>query len=137
MSQQPQPVCQTLRATALPEGSYLWLDSNDEAAEVGAPDLGYLREDYGDYEDLGKILAKHNSYRPGPVRGWYVIAALEADAGFAVGQMRADAACPVQLFSDLVFATEEAARQRAEQMRGNQPGVLRKPIFNSETNRPG
>ena len=54
----------------LPEGSYVWLDSSDEHAEVGAPDPGYLREGYGDYEDLSRIIAKHNGYRPGPVKGW-------------------------------------------------------------------
>ncbi len=116
------------RVVGLPEGSYRWLDSGDPDAEVGAPDPGYLREGYGDYQDLGRILAKHNGYRPGPVRGWYVIVALADGAGFVVGQMRADAGCPVQLFSDLVFPTEAAARQRAEQMRSNRPGVLRKPV---------
>ena len=113
----------------LPTGSYRWLNSNDEDAEVGAQDQGYLREGQGEHETLSKILFKHNGYRPGPVRGWYVIAALSDNAGFAVGQMRADAGCPVQLFSDLIFPTESAARGRAEQMRSNRPGVVRKPIL--------
>nr|WP_309402212.1 hypothetical protein [Aminobacter niigataensis]WMD00152.1 hypothetical protein RAR13_28150 [Aminobacter niigataensis] len=114
---------------SLPPGSYRWLLSNDPHAEVGAPDHGYLREDQGDYEALGKILFKHNGYRPGPVRGWYVVVALADNAGFAVGQMRADATCPVQLFSDLIFATEDAARLRAEQLRSNRPGAMRRPIL--------
>ncbi len=113
----------------LPAGSYRWLESNDEDAEVGAQDRGYLREDHGDHETLGKILFKHNGYRPGPVCGWYVIVALADNAGFAVGQMRADAGCPVQIFSDLIFPTEIAARGRAEQMRSNRPGAVRKPIL--------
>lgn len=123
------PTSNVPRPVDIPEGSYRWLDSNDADAEVGAPDKGYLREGYGDYEDLSRIIAKHNGYRPGPVRGWYVIAKLDGSSGFVVGQMRADAGCPIQLFSDQIFPTEEAARQRAEQMRSNQPGVMRKPNY--------
>ncbi|CAI2936818.1 hypothetical protein [Aminobacter niigataensis] len=129
MTPQSTLTTEALRPIAVPEGSYRWLDSNDPAAEVGAPDEGYLREGYGNYEDLSRIIAKHNGYRPGPVRGWYVIAELDGSSGFVVGQMRADAGCPVQFFSDHIFPTEEAARQRAEQMRSNQPGVMRKPIL--------
>lgn len=117
---------------ALPAGSFRWLRSDDPDAEVGAPDLGYLREDQGNYQDLGKILFKHNGYRPGPVRGWYIIVALDGDAGFAVGQMRADSFNPVQIFSDMIFATEDSARQRADQLRSNRPGALRIPVYPSD-----
>lgn len=120
----------------LPTGSYRWLQSSDPHAEVGAPDQGYLREDHGDFETLGKILFKHNGYRPGPVRGWYVIVALADGEGFAVGQMRADAGCPVQLFSDLIFSTEEAARIRADQLRSNRPGSMRRLIPSQMTHDP-
>lgn len=122
------PMLSEPKAVGLPGGSYRWVQTTDPDAEVGAEDKGYLREDQGDFETLGKILFKHNGYRPGPVRGWYVIVALADDGGFAVGQMRADAGCPVQLFSDLIFPTENAARERAEQLRSNRPGSMRKPI---------
>lgn len=117
-----------LKAIGLTDGSYRWVQTTDPDAEVGAEDKGYLREDHGNYETLAKILFKHNGYRPGPVRGWYVIVELADYGGFAIGQMRADAGCPVQLFSDLIFPTETAARQRAEQLRSNRPGSMRKAV---------
>lgn len=104
--------------------SFRWLRSDHPDAEVGAPDPGYLREDQGEHQTLARILFKHNGYRPGPVRGWYIVVELGA-GGYAVGQMRADAFTPVQLFEDLVFGTEDAARARAEQLRGNRPGAMR------------
>ncbi len=116
----------------LPQGAYRWIRSDDPEAEVGAPDRGYLREGHGEYQDLGKILFKHNGYRPGPVRGWYVIVCLKPDESYAVGQLRADAATPVQLFEDLIFGSEAEARSRAEQMRGNRPGAIRRTILPSD-----
>jgi hypothetical protein len=125
------PFERTASIPSLPEGTYRWLRSDHPEAEVGAPDKGYLREDAGRHQTLAKILFKHNGYRPGPVRGWYVIVALDANR-FAVGQMRADAFTPIQIFEDLVFPTEDEARLRAEQMRGNRPGARRHTINPSD-----
>lgn len=118
------------QVSALPNGSYRWMRSDSLDAEVGAPDRGYLREDQGQYQNLAKILFKHNGYRPGPVRGWYVVVPLSSGR-FAVGQMRADAFSPIQVFEDLVFDTEHDARARAEQLRGNRPGATRIPDYSA------
>lgn len=120
--------------SVLPGGSYRWMRSDDREAAVGAPDRGYLREDQGDYQMFAKILFKHNGYRPGPVRGWYVVVPLDSGL-YAVGQMRADAFAPLQIFEDLIFSSEQAARRRAEQLRGNRPGAMRQSGYFTDSMR--
>lgn len=72
------------------------------------------------YADLAKVLYRLNGSRPGPVRGFYVIVAI-APGRYAVGQLCADPAVPVQLFEDLVFKSEASARAQAEVMRSAEP----------------
>jgi len=73
------------------------------------------------YGDLAKLLYSLNGHRPGPVRGFYVIVEFEAGR-FAVGQLCADPAMPVQLFEDLVYPKEADARAKADALRAAQPG---------------
>lgn len=73
-------------------------------------------DDGGLYSDLAKLLYSLNGHRPGPVRGFYVVVEVEAGR-YAVGQLCADPATPVQLFEDLVFTNEAAARAKASALR--------------------
>jgi hypothetical protein len=72
----------------------------------------------GAYSDLAKVLYRLNGARPGPVRGFYVIVAIEPGR-YAVGQLCADPAAPVQLFEDLVYPTEAEARDKAATLRAD------------------
>ena len=72
---------------------------------------------------MARVLFKLNAYRPGPVKGWYIVVCIKPDFAWAVGQMRADAFHPIQVFSDLVFKTEEEARTKAEELRLKSPGI--------------
>ena len=112
----------------LPLGSYAWVHSEDPRFQFGAPDRGAVSPGRGNYEDLAKILFKFNGYRPGPVRGWYVIVCTDAGRGWAVGQLCADAFTPVQVFEDMVFPSEAEARARARSLRSNNPGLIRRDI---------
>ena len=73
-------------------------------------------EDDSPYADLAKVLYRINGCRPGPVRGFYVIVGVEPGR-YAVGQLCADPAVPVQLFEDLVCASEADARAKAATLR--------------------
>jgi hypothetical protein len=75
------------------------------------------------YADFAKILYRLNSNRPGPVRGFYVIVEIELGR-FAVGQLCADPALPVQLFEDLVYPSEVQARTKAAELRAANPGIV-------------
>ena len=88
-----------------------WVRSDAEPARASTVEDGE-----GPYADFAKVLYRLNGCRPGPVRGFYVVVAV-ADKQFAVGQLCADSSCPVQLFEDLVFASEEDARKEAERLR--------------------
>lgn len=74
------------------------------------------------YADLAKVLYRLNGSRPGPVRGFYVIVGVEPGK-YAVGQLCADPAVPVQLFEDLVFKSESAARNKAQALREAEPRI--------------
>lgn len=94
------------------ESTMLWVKFADrDRIEV---DEHALPADGGAYETLAKLLFKMNNYRPGAVEGWYVVVCVETDKRWAVGQLRADASRPVQVFEDLIFDSEERARERAE-----------------------
>jgi hypothetical protein len=110
----------------LPRGCYAWVHSEDPRFQFGAPDRGAIPQGRGDYEDLAKILFQFNGYRPGRVRGWYVIVRTDAGRGWAVGQLCADAFTPVQVFEDMVYPSEAEARARATSLRSNNPGLIRR-----------
>lgn len=110
----------------LPRGSYRWVNSEDPLAQFGSHDHGAMPEGHGGYQDLAKILFKHNGYRPGPVRGWFVVVSLAAGHGWAVAQLCANAFTPVQLFEDMIYSAEEDAFARAKSLRSNNPGAIRR-----------
>ena len=102
-----QALSLTSEAGAMP---HRWVRSDASSLRVES-----VVED-GAYADLAKVLYRLNGARPGPVRGFYVIVAVEPGR-YAVGQLCADPAAPVQLFEDLVFPTEAEARNKAAALR--------------------
>ena len=102
---------------AMPEGGYKWVAYGDDApaeAKAGSsidPANGY-------FADFAQLLYKMNGFRPGPVENWYVIVCVEPAKRWAVGQLRADPVTPVQVFDNLIFDSEDAARAQAETLRG-------------------
>ncbi|MEM7542618.1 MAG: hypothetical protein AAF384_13700 [Pseudomonadota bacterium] len=86
-------------------------------------DANAMPAEGGPFEQLAKLLFKINNYCPGPVRGWYVVVCTQANEQWAVGQLRADANYPVQIFEDLTFPTEALAREKAQALKKQFPGV--------------
>jgi hypothetical protein len=110
-----------LEGTAAGTLKHRWVRSDAPVVESEAHDCN------GPHGDLAKLLYSLNGHRPGPVRGFYVI--VEAEVGrYAVGQLCADPATPVQLFEDLVFASEADARAKAAALRAANPGVGRRSL---------
>ena len=107
-------------AGVMPEGSMLWRKFGERHDEE---DGKVLPADGGPYAILAKLLFKLNHCRPGPVESWYVVVCVEPGQRWAVGQLRADAARPVQVFEDLIFASEAEARDKAQAMRACEPGT--------------
>ncbi|EGH00115.1 hypothetical protein imdm_2155 [gamma proteobacterium IMCC2047] len=108
-----------LSHSGLPKGSYKWLKFFDSDEPTPETEPG-IPEGEGDFKDLAKTLFKLNNYRPGPVDGWYIVICLDPGKAWAVGQMRADSICPVQVFEDLVYDNEGDARRQAENLKKNQ-----------------
>ena len=101
-----------LAATA--ENAYRWIRFNDDAddpIEEGMP-IGQ-----GKFKEFAQLLFKMNDYKPGPVSNWYVVVCVEPEKRWAVGQLRADPITPVQIFEDLVFDSEDGARERAASLK--------------------
>ncbi|GAB5471136.1 MAG: hypothetical protein Kilf2KO_41660 [Rhodospirillales bacterium] len=111
----------------MPEGSHLWVRSDDPPPPSTRESDACMPVGQGAYADFAKVLYKLNGYRPGPVRGWYVVVCVEPGKAWAVGQLRADTQQPLQLFSDLVFETEDAARATADALRLKDPAPVRLP----------
>lgn len=122
--------------SSVPEGGHLWVRSDDEPIQDTDQSQQCMPIGQGDYADFAKVLYKLNGYRPGPVRGWYVVVCVEVGEAWAVAQLRADTQHPLQVFSDLVFESEELARDRAMQMRRADPGACRESS-NSQPGRSG
>ncbi len=101
---------------AMPRGGYQWVAYTDEPPDV--PDGGSAMQPAdGYFSEFAQLLYKMNGFRPGPVENWYVIVCVEPSARWAVGQLRADPITPVQVFDNLIFDSEDAARARAEELR--------------------
>ncbi len=114
-------------ADTLPEGSHMWVRSDADIADPEGETGACMPVGQGDYADFAKVLYKLNGYRPGPVKGWYVVVCVKTGTAWAVGQLRADTKHPLQLFSDLVFETEDEARDKAAELRVANPGAIRLP----------
>lgn len=101
---------------AMAEGGYVWVEYGD--ATAAEPDDGdAMPAAQGYFAEFAQLLYKVNGFRHGPVENWYVVVCVEPARRWAVGQLRADPVTPVQLFEDLVFDSEAAARSRAEELR--------------------
>lgn len=109
-----------LAGTGLGALPHRWVRSDAPPAAVEAG-----MDDVSAYADLAKILYALNGHRPGPVAGFFVIVET-APGRYAVGQLCADPGVPVQLFEDLVFDDEGAARAKAAELRAAQPGPRRR-----------
>jgi len=101
----------------IPYDSYVWVNSSSDSESEDASKKRTLPPGEGNYAELAKVLYKLNSYRPGPVKGWYIVVCVEPDHAWAVGQMMADSFNPIRVFSDLVYKTEKEARNKAEELR--------------------
>ena len=115
---------QSLQVTdsgVMSESTMLWVKFADRSASDD--DERALPADGGPYAILAKLLFKLNNYRPGAVEGWYVVVCVETDKRWAVGQLRADASRPVQVFEDLIFDSEDGARERAQALKRSEPGT--------------
>ncbi len=99
---------------AMPSGGYRWTRHADAG---DGDDAAVMRNPRGAFAEFAQLLYKANGFRAGPVENWYVIVCVEPDARWAVGQLRADPATPLQLFEDLVFPSEAAARECADTLR--------------------
>ena len=108
----------------IPYDSYVWVDSSGDSEPEDASKQRALPPGEGNYAELAKVLYKLNSYRPGPVNGWYIVVCIEPDHAWAVGQMMADSFNPIRVFSDLVFKTEKEARIKAEKLRTQKKGDI-------------
>lgn len=101
---------------AMPDGGYQWVAYSDESTVE--PDEGSAMQAVdGYFTEFAQLLYKMNGFRPGPVENWYVIVCVEPSVRWAVGQLRADPVTPVQVFDNLIFDSEDAARTRAEELR--------------------
>lgn len=111
--------------SSMPADSHLWARYGEEPVKDHTQSEQCIPVGQGNYADLAKVLYKLNGYRPGPVRGWYVVVCVKVEKAWAVAQLRADTQHPLQVFSNLVFGSEEEARNRALQMRNADPGASR------------
>ena len=101
---------------AMPEGGYQWVAYSDESPATPGDESAMQPVD-GYFAEFAQLLYKMNGFRPGPVENCYVIVCVEPSARWAVGQLRADPVTPVQVFDNLIFDSEDAARARAEELR--------------------
>jgi hypothetical protein len=101
---------------AMPDGAYKWTQYSDEA-EIDALDEDLMNHPEGYFAEFAHLLYKVNQFRPGPVENWYVIVCVEQDKRWAVGQLRADPVTPVQVFDNLIYDSEDGARERAQALR--------------------
>ncbi|MGR9090185.1 MAG: hypothetical protein ACU85U_06360 [Gammaproteobacteria bacterium] len=94
------------------EDAFRWVSFEDQ---VAAPDRSAdgIPIGLGKFKEFAQLLFKMNDCKPGPVTNWYVVVCVEAGKRWAVGQLCADPVTPVQIFEDLVFDSEAAARDRA------------------------
>ena len=107
----------------MPRDCYKWLKYSEYDASKDN-DEARLPEGEGDYAEFAKTLFKLNNYRPGAIAGWYVVMCLEENKAWGIGQLRADAFTPMQVFEDLIYANEEDARKQAEEMRKHEVNVI-------------
>ena len=94
------------------EGAFKWVPFAEGAVGADRSADG-MPIGQGKFKDFAQLLFRMNDHKPGPVTNWYVVVCVEAGKRWAVGQLRADPVTPVQIFEDLVFDSEEAARDRA------------------------
>lgn len=63
----------------IPYDSYVWVDFLGDSEPEDASKQRALPPGEGNYAELAKVLYKLNSYRPGPVKGWYIVVCIEPD----------------------------------------------------------
>ncbi len=112
-------------AGAFPEDSHIWVRFDEIDPGVVESTEACMPVGLGDFADFAQVLYKLNGYRPGAVKGWYVVVCVEEDTAWAVGQLRADTMHPLQLFSDLVYDNEKCATNKAAELRLKNPGAIR------------
>lgn len=103
---------------AMPKGGYQWVAYSGEAPADCVPG-SEMKSANGYFADFAQLLYKMNGFRPGPVENWYVIVCVEPSKRWAVGQLRADPVTPIQVFDNLIFDSEDAAREQAQALRSS------------------
>jgi len=114
-------------AGSFPEESHIWVRSDEVDPDAVESTEACMPVGLGDFADFAQVLYKLNSYRPGAVKGWYVVVCVKEKTAWAVGQLRADTVHPLQLFSDLVYDNEVEAINKAAELRLENPGAIRLP----------
>ena len=101
--------------------SMKWQWSNSE--EINKIEFSPLIDEDGPYSEFAKLLYKLNSYKTGPVKGWYVVVKPN-NREYVVGQLCVDSNIPVCLFENEKFKTEDEAKSRAAELRALYPGLM-------------
>tara|TARA_Y100000994_G_scaffold142173_1_gene116435 strand:- start:44 stop:469 length:426 start_codon:yes stop_codon:yes gene_type:complete len=101
---------------AMSEGAFKWTQFS-EATLADPDDEDLMNRTDGYFLEFAQLLYKVNQFRSGPVENWYVVVCIEQDKRWAVGQLRADPVTPIQVFDDLIYDSEDDAREQAEALR--------------------
>ena len=100
---------------ALPAGAYRRIHFKDRAEY--ATDENAMQTPQGNFVEFAQLLYKANGFRCGPVTDWFVVICVEPGNWWAVGQLVADPETPIWVFDDLVFDSEDDARERAQSLK--------------------
>ena len=102
---------------ALPAGAYRHLTYAKREQYSVDPDV--MQYPKGNFVEFAQLLYKANGFRSGPVDNWYVVICVDPSKRWAVGQLCADPETPIWVFDDLVFDSEETAREKAQSLKGS------------------
>lgn len=101
-----------------PKGSVELIDQREDNSGNQKP----VSIEHGEFASLGALLFMINGHRPGPIRGFYVVVEARKGKSWCVAQMHADSVTPLRVFIDVLYPSENEARQAAEKMRINDLG---------------
>jgi hypothetical protein len=107
---------------SFPAGSIEVIDSEKDRGQKPKASVSI---EHGEFASLAALLFMINGHRPGPISGFYVVVEAVKGTSWSIGQMHADSATPLRVFSDHLYDSEEEARRAAETLRladvGNAP----------------
>ena len=62
----------------IPYDSHVWVEYSGESEQEEYTSERGIPFGEGNYTELAKVLFKLNAYRPGPVKGWYIVVTTES-----------------------------------------------------------